>query len=118
MRIYQVAITVDYCEDHARITLGMTPNFNSDINMTKMAYGITQENWKDIVIFPQSNVKVVIQAFETDTITNEFVDDSNKDMTAIVMGNNNELGWYVKRDVFKEGVPLSMTLDHLDLSCQ
>jgi len=59
MRIYQVAITVDYCEDHARITLGMTPNFNSAINMTKMSYGITQENWKDIVIFPQSNVKVV-----------------------------------------------------------
>jgi len=52
MRIYQVAITVDYCEDHARITFGITPNFNSAINMTKIVYGITQENWEDIdVIF-------------------------------------------------------------------
>lgn len=107
MRIYQVAITVDYCEDHARITLGMTPNFDSAINMTKIVYGLTQENWNDIVIYPRSNVKVVIQAFETDTITNEFVDDSNKDMTAIIMGNNNDLGWHVKRDVFKEDTHFS-----------
>lgn len=112
MRIYQVAITVDYCEDHARITLGMTPNFDSAINMTKIVYGLTQENWNDIVIYPRSNVKVVIQKFETDIITNEFVDDSNKDMTAIIMGNNNDLGWHIKRDVFKEGTHFSEPADH------
>lgn len=102
MLIYQVVIAVNDYEDYSRITLGVSTDPKKAVDMAKLAYGFSQEDWDNITIFLHSDIKVVIHMFEENRVYDKFYDDSFKDIVVLELDKNAERGWYISDDLVEE----------------
>ena len=96
MKIYQVALIMDACEE---ITLGITPNIQTAISGARLVYGLSQDNWDSITEDHRTKVQMVIRTFEENQFGTSLKDDVYKNTVLMNIDYNDKSGWHVTKDL-------------------
>lgn len=96
MKIYQVALIMDACEE---ITLGITPNIQTAISGARLVYGLPQDNWDSITEDHRTRVNVVMRVFQEDKFMETIRSDTYKNTYLIDIEYSEEYGWHIIKDL-------------------